>query len=355
MSVKLAIHGSPGSFSDRWIRYCSERGIDYRVVDCFDSGIMGRLKDVNGLLWHWSHADPRARLAARQIIASAERAGIKVFPDTATCWHYDDKIGQKYLLEAVGAPLVGTYVFFDEDAAMRWTEEAEFPKVFKLRCGASSENVRLVRTRSEARELCRKAFSGGFAPAGGYFADAGTKLRKTADAGQLLRKLARMPKVLYAARRRRPLVPRESGYVYFQDFLPDNRFDTRVTVIGKRAFGFTRNTRPGDFRASGSGDIDYDTGRVDMRCVEIAFETAERLGTQSLAFDFVLDREGNPRILEISYCYKSRAVYDCPGWWDRDMVWHEGHVWPEDAIMDDLLEAISNPRSAYPSGYKKER
>jgi len=33
---------------------------------------------------------------------------------------------------------------------------------------------------------------------------------------------------------------RQSGYFYAQEFLPDNPFDTRVTVIGKRAFGSTR-------------------------------------------------------------------------------------------------------------------
>ena len=38
------------------------------------------------------------------------------------------------------------------------------------------------------------------------------------------------------------------GYVYFQDFIPDNQFDTRVTVIGNRAFAFIRKVRPGDFR-----------------------------------------------------------------------------------------------------------
>ncbi len=345
MRVRLAIHASPGSFSDRWIRYCSEQGIDHLVVDCFDTGIMRRLEGVDGLLWHWSHTDPRARLAARQIIMSAERAGLRVFPDTATCWHYDDKIGQKYLLESVGAPIVATYLFFDEESAMRWIDEAEFPKVFKLSCGASSENVRLVRTRREARDLCRKAFSTGLPAVGGYFADAATKLRKTKGPGQLAAKLMRMPKALYEARRRRRLVGYESGYVYFQDFLPGNTFDTRITVIGNRAFGFTRKTRPGDFRASGSGEIDYDLDRIDARCVKIAVDTADKLQTQSLAFDFVFDEDGAPRIVEISYCYKSRAVYDCPGYWDRDLNWHEGHVWPEDAILDDLIGAVTSSRS----------
>lgn len=341
MTIQLAIHRSPGSFSDRWIRYCSELEIDYRVVDCFDSDIMEQLKGVDALLWHWSHTDPKAQLAARQIILSAERSGIKVFPSIATCWHYDDKIGQKYLLESIGAPLVPTYVFFDEDKAMKWIDKAEFPKVFKLRCGASSENVRLVRTKKEAEKLCKKAFDDGFPSVSGYFSDVGTKVRKTGSIGQLINKIIRMPKILYAVKRKQHFIPDQRGYIYFQDFLPDNSFDTRITIIGNRAFGFTRNTRPDDFRASGSGDIEYDLKRVDIRCIEVAFETAGKLKTQSLAFDFIFDRENRPGIVEISYCYQSKAVYNCPGFRDREMNWHAGHVWPEDAILIDLLEVIS--------------
>ena len=37
--------------------------------------------------------------------------------------------------------------------------------------------------------------------------------------------------------------------MYFQEFLPGNAFDTRITAIGNRAFGFLRENRPRDFRA----------------------------------------------------------------------------------------------------------
>ena len=32
-----------------------------------------------------------------------EHKGIKVFPDSKTCWHFDDKVGQKYLFEELKA------------------------------------------------------------------------------------------------------------------------------------------------------------------------------------------------------------------------------------------------------------
>ena len=130
MTTKLAIHDRQGSFSDRWIKYCSEHKIDYKIVNCYDSNIVEQLKGVGGLLWHWAHYEYAAQLIARQIIASIEKMGIMVFPDISTCWHYDDKVGQKYLLESTGAPLVPSYVFFDKDSTMKWIDKTEFPKGF---------------------------------------------------------------------------------------------------------------------------------------------------------------------------------------------------------------------------------
>jgi hypothetical protein len=135
-------------------------------------------------------------------------------------------------------------------------------------------------------------------------------------------------------------LPRERGYIYFQEFMPDNSFDIRVTVIGSRAFAFTRDNRPGDFRASGSGRLCYDLGRIDRRCVEIAFRVAQSLRSQSLAFDFLFNASREPVIGEISYCYMAKAVYDCPGHWDTNLTWHEGHLWPQDVILEDVMAKI---------------
>ncbi|MCI0696566.1 hypothetical protein L0337_31760 [candidate division KSB1 bacterium] len=341
MSVRLAIHHRTGSFSERWINYCLQHGIDFKIVNCYDSALMSQLKDVDGLLWHWVHYEPGAQLAARQIIASIEMQNLKVFPSTATCWHFNDKIAQKYLLEAIAAPLVPSHAFFDKQEALNWIEQAEFPKVFKLRCGAGSQNVKLVKTKREAIKLCDTAFARGFAAVNGYFNDTKTKARKINNMSQAMEKLRRMPKSIYASSLQKQFLPRQKGYIYFQDFLPDNKFDTRITVIGNRAFGFKRNNRPNDFRASGSGHIIYDSAGIDKRCIAIAFSVVAKLKTQSLAFDFILDKNHDPQITEISYCYQNKAIYDCPGYWNNEMNWHESHVWPEDAILIDLLHTIS--------------
>jgi len=139
-------------------------------------------------------------------------------------------------------------------------------------------------------------------------------------------------------------MPRQRDYIYFQEFLPGNAFDTRITVVGNRAFGFQRANRPNDFRASGSGKLVYDPAKVDKRCLAVAFEVADRIKSHSVAFDFLFSPQGHPMIGEISYCYMPQAIHACPGHWDSSLRWHEGHVWPQDAILDDLLLSVTQSR-----------
>jgi glutathione synthase/RimK-type ligase-like ATP-grasp enzyme len=332
----VAIHPREGSFSDRWIAYCAEHGIPHKVVNAYDSDILAHLRGADVFLWHWSHGAPHDLMMARHVITAAEMMGLKVFPNTATCWHFDDKIAQKYLLEAVGAPLVPTYVFYDREAALRWTRTTTFPKVFKLRRGAGAINVRLASSAAEAQHLIHRAFGKGFKASAGYLANADVRYRRAVRNRDLLGALKRLPRTLLSIRRESRFMSRERGYAYFQEFIPGNTFDTRITVIGERAFGFTRDVRPNDFRASGSGRIDYDLARIDPRCVTTAFDIARRIVAQSVAFDFLTGPEG-PCITEISFGYQAKAVYDCPGQWDRGRQWHEGHLWPEHAILEDLL------------------
>ena len=136
------------------------------------------------------------------------------------------------------------------------------------------------------------------------------------------------------------------GYFYLQDFIPNNTHDTRVTVIGQRAFAFRRKVRANDFRASGSGQIEYDRTAVDPECLRIAFRVAGQLGSQSMAFDFVHTADRRPLIVEISYGYNSDAVYNAGGFWSADLAWHETPMWPEQAILEDVLSAVAHGSSA---------
>ncbi len=65
---------------------------------------------------------------------------------------------------------------------------------------------------------------------------------------------------------------REKGYVYFQDFIPDNKFDIRIFVIGDKAYANLRKVRKNDFRASGSGEELVDKELISDEILKLSFE-----------------------------------------------------------------------------------
>lgn len=273
---------------------------------------------------------------ARDILPVVERDyGIPCYPNQATSWHYDDKVKQYFLMKAYGFPITDSWVFYDHRAALEWAVDAEYPVVFKLRGGAGSAGVILVKTSRQAARLIRRMFGRGVFPERLY--STGAIRLKHLDLCQELHhiggNLYRRGKGLDAS----PFWQSHKNYVLFQKFLPGNECDTRVTVIGGRAFAFRRMVRHADFRASGSGMINYDMSKIDMRCVELAFRVSQRMGFQSMAYDFLMNENREPEFCEISYAYVSSAVHRCPGYWDTKLEWHEGHFWPEHLHLADAL------------------
>ncbi|MEQ8573135.1 MAG: hypothetical protein RIB63_03690, partial [Fulvivirga sp.] len=98
----IAIHNNlrKSSFQRRWVDYCEAQNIPFKLVDVYSNTIIKDLEGCRALMWHHFHADWRDLLMAKPLLFALEQAGIGVFPDFNTNWHFDDKIGQKYLLEA---------------------------------------------------------------------------------------------------------------------------------------------------------------------------------------------------------------------------------------------------------------
>ena len=121
---------------------------------------------------------------------------------------------------------------------------------------------------------------------------------------------------------------KEVNYIYFQEFMPNNSGDTRIIVIGDKAFAIKRMNRENDFRASGSGHILYERSDIDERCVSLSFAYNEKLKTQCVAFDYVYDRENKPRVVEISFGFANKGYDKCTGYWDKDLRWYPGSFDP---------------------------
>ena len=317
--MKIAIHQRKGSFSECWIKYCQDNNIDHKIVNAYDSDIIKQIEDCDAFMWHHHHANYKDTLFAKQLLFSLQQAGKKVFPNFNTTWHFDDKVGQKYLLEAIGAPLIPSYVFYSKKDAIDWINGTSFPKVFKLRGGAGSTNVELVKSKRQAVRLVNKAFGKGFAQFNRWnnFKERIRRFKSGKD--NILGVCKGLVRLIITPEFDK-MHGRENGYVYFQDFIPNNNSDTRIVVIGNKVLGERRFVRRNDFRASGSGEFSYENISTDA--VEVAFKISKSLNLQSVAFDFIFDLSQNPLIVEMSYGFGTSGIKNSPGYWDSNMNWH---------------------------------
>lgn len=335
--MKVAIHNSK-YFSDKWVEYCRKENIPFKIVNCYRSDIIYQILDCDALMWDHHQANLKDVLFAKQLLFALEHSGKKVFPDFNTNWHFDDKIGQKYLFEAINAPFVPTYVFYSKNDALTWIEETSFPKVFKLRRGAGSAHVKLVRNKFIAKKIVKKAFNKGYSQFDrwGNLNERISKFR--ADQSNIISLLKGIGRLFFTTEFSKKY-PREKDYVYFQDYIPFNDYDIRVIIIKERAFAIKRMVRKNDFRASGSGLIRYERENFSILTIKLAFSLSKKLNLQCVAFDFVYDMNKNPLVVEMSYGFSSAGYDPCPGYWDNELNWHEGNFNPYGWMVDNLLTA----------------
>ena len=336
--------------SPRWASLLQKAGHDVRWVDAYGSDILDQVRGCQGFMWRFAHFGGMQQIARRLLPVLENELGLTVYPDQKTCWHYDDKISQSYLLRSKGIPIPDTRVFWRLQDALDFIRAARLPLVAKLSGGAGSSNVRLVSSVPEGEQLAERLFSGldTLKESDGFRAVMWPQERGR-FAGALRLLLKGVPHSVPWSDGVEWEAPRK--YMLVQEFLHGNAFDTRVTVIGNRAFGFRRFNRPDDFRASGSGRIDWDPSSVDMATVRLAFRTAQRLGAQSIAIDGL--KKGDERMVgEVSYTYVSWVVAECPGHWELhgdpdsgELLWREGHMWPEEAQIQDYLMRLKGRES----------
>lgn len=338
--MKVAIHHRKGSFSDRWIEYLEEKNIPYLLLNAFDNDIVKQIKESKAthFMWHFNQNYFEDMLHAKSLFRSLNQIGIKTYPNEESYWHFDDKVAQKYLLEALDVPLVKADVFYYKKEAENYIERSSFPKVFKLKGGAGSINVKLVKTKYQAKKLINKAFNGGFAAYDSWavFTDTIERFWRQKSVHNLMRIIKWGFKGIFVDRQYK-VFPKQRNYVYFQEFIPNLKYDIRLIVIGDKCYYLKRNTRDNDFRASGSGMLEFAPGTFNLEAVDIAFKTAKKLNMVSVAYDFIFDSEDRPLMVEISYGFQP-FVYDrCLGFYDTELKWHEAKVNLEYEIVHSFL------------------
>jgi len=347
--MKIAIHQNNKIFNhstlwtETWLEYCKNNHLDYEVVNCFDINILDTLKKYNCLLWHFSNYSLQEMNFARSILISASNMGLKVFPDFNTSWHFDDKVAEMYILQSIDAPIPKSWVFYTLSDSLKWiNNECKFPIIAKLRCGSGSSNVRLLNNKNEAIRYAKIMFSKGFRVVPNLLFKTKSNIRSSKDLKTIFKRFKRIPDFLETTKKAKKL-PIEKGYIYLQEFIPNNGFDLKIVVIRNKLSFIVRNVRKGDFRASGGGSLYFDKTLVTSDIIRSAFKISDRLGFQCMGYDYVINNESNiGKIVEISYGFSHTALMQANGYLDRDSVWHNEPLNAPEEILKNIIVEIKN-------------
>jgi len=266
--------------------------------------------------------------------------GKLVFPNFKTVWHYDSKVAQSYILAHAQIPTPHTVASFECHDAEQCLQDSKLPLVFKGSAGAGSEQVWLVRTRDAALAHIQKTFAYQLWREGiGSSGRAARLLASARMAGRSWMRTRIMDRLL-DRELYRP--------VYWQEFIDGNDADLRITVIGGRyACAFWRRNRPNDFRASGSGLVDY-ARPIPEEALRLCFEFCRKMDYDSMAFDLLV-KDGIFAIIEMSYLYVAAAIAGAPGVYERTddgrIEFVSGGREPQDLWVAALLAKLPKQRA----------
>ena len=239
IAVRLPSGGAL-SFAAMWKEYADELGIDAEVIEPLQQGALDGIGSYDGFIWRYNFRLPWTDAAPRLMRSIEDDHGIPVWPERILRDIFENKIAQTYLLEAHDIPRPRTWIYWREEEALEALSTLPYPLVAKLSRGMKSDGVALVHSPAEARTLVKQMFSFG--------AQSLDLLRN-----RRARMFGRYTPMLSAMRKGRIAGHLEYGYVFLQEFLPGNTFDTRLVVQGDHVCGARRINRPGTFEPAEAG------------------------------------------------------------------------------------------------------
>jgi glutathione synthase/RimK-type ligase-like ATP-grasp enzyme len=356
VGIHRAVHDKVDSELEVYRKILQHNGVSYIDLDSSDTDFWKNVNDITHFIYKWTDTHLDHQIANAIIPVIQHQKKINCFPNWETSWHYDDKIKQTFLLKENGFPICESYVFYHKRQALEWIESAKYPLVIKLKNGAGSLSVFLIKSKRRARKFVNKMFGKGIMQTNLSFIHIARTLNF--DPVTIFRYYTINFRNKHIIPEKQKLWLRHKNYIYFQKYLPDNKYDTRVTTAGNRAHAFRRFNRKNDFRASGSNVWDINPNKIDIRMVKIALDISKYFGFQAMAYDFLYDEEKEPQIVEISYLYGGAGYPDfMNGYWDENLNWREGRYWPQHFELMDFLEMpdLKLPNIETNTGYKKAK
>lgn len=326
------------NWSLAWEEYCKENSLSYSIVNPFKVGVISELMNYDVILWHYSNYSFKDMLMAKNILFTLEDHGKKVFPSFKDAWHFDDKLAETYLLESINAPIPKSYYYYDSKSLEADINNLSFPIIAKLRNGSGSHNVKMLKSKQELYSYSKKMFTSGISSAPSLLYKASSNIKSSKSIKTFINRAKRIPEFLRSLSNAKKFNI-ERGYVYLQEFIPNDGYDLKVVVVGNKLSFIGRNIREGEFRASGGGDLFYDRNRITKDVIDSAFKTSDALGFQCMGYDYVVNTQTQKGIIiEISYGFSHQALLSAGGYFDRNGEWHNEPLnVPEDVLKNIMV------------------
>jgi glutathione synthase/RimK-type ligase-like ATP-grasp enzyme len=326
------------SWSKPWVEYCKESKLDHEIVNPYKNGVIKKLMEFDVILWHYSNYSFKDMLMAKNILFTLEEHGKKVFPSFKDAWHFDDKLAETYLLESINAPIPKSYYYYDNKSLEVDINSLSFPIIVKLRNGSGSHNVKMLKSKQELYSYSKKMFTSGISSAPSLMYKASSNIKSSKSLKTFINRAKRIPEFLRSLSNAKKFNI-ERGYVYLQEFIPNDGYDLKIVVVGNKLSFIGRNIREGEFRASGGGDLFYDRNRITKDVIDSAFKTSDTLGFQCMGYDYVVNSETQKGIIiEISYGFSHQALLSAEGYFDRNGEWHDEPLnVPEDVLKNMMV------------------
>lgn len=320
----VGIHPKHNGYSESLVKY--EKILDHNKIphirlNSNEEDFWEKIRTLDLFIYRIEHMDAYKDRSAAILPVVENHYGIKTLPNYNTAWHYDDKIKQFYMLKAHGFPVCDSWVFWDKKEALAFTQKTAYPIIFKLKGGAGSSSVIMVKNQAQAERLVNRMFGAGMLT--GNIPSLNTTRFTQFNWRKEVKRIGKPIINAFTGKYPPQYWLLHKNYVYFQKFYPRNEWDTRVTTIGNRVYGFRRFVRKNDFRASGSDNWSVDRDQIDPRFLQIGLEISRKLGFQVMAYDFIYDEQKQPRLIEISYTYGDYPEFH-NGYWDEHLNWVAG-------------------------------
>lgn len=173
------------------------------------------------------------------IVFYLEQRGAILLPEYKYLRANNNKVFMELIRKEVGnqwGDTLKSWVFGCLEEMEQVIQEFEFPVVFKTAEGAMSRGVLLAKDKDELRRIVKKRCR---------------SVHINEDIKDFLRPYKHNNYIKESLYRNKFIV---------QQFIPNLYFDYKVLIFGDNYFVFRRNNRKNDFRASGSGNLNYKYG-----------------------------------------------------------------------------------------------